>query len=701
MRDGAAGRVRASAGLHGFCFYYYWFAGKVLLDLPVRRIMETGKPDFPFCLCWANENWTRRWDGMDKEILIAQQHSPEDDLAFVRRIEPILLHRNYIRVDGKPLLAVYRPSLFPDAKATMDRWRDYFQSRGHGRLFLAAAQTFKDFGPPADYGCEAAIQFPPHGGTRLVPDSLLPKKSDAFDGRIHDYGETKRICLRDLLTADQSQTIFPTVMPSWDNTARRRNKSNIWLNGSPESYYDWLSQAVRIVRDARPPSHRFVFINAWNEWAEGCHLEPDEKFGHAWLNATRLALESVAAPRKAHDRGAHLRVAGAPPPCKSNGPAAEKEPLNVLFVSHDAHPGGAQHALLTLATWLTESGLVEPRFLLAGHGTLVHEFAAVGPVLRMENFREGAADDSARVLRSFCASGVSAVYLNTALAGRVAGLTACLGVPQVAHIHELEDTIRRLAGPVTMAILGKNVPYYIAASAPVAENLHVNHSVPRERIRVVEEYIKCTGMPEVSPEQKRRCKAALKLSPEAKLVLGCGTTDWRKGPDLFVEVVQRIVRDCAHAAEFVWVGGETRRGELEQVRQLVRSKGLAKRVKFIGPAPTPLPYMLAADAFLLSSREDPYPLVCLEAADCGLPVLCFADAGGMPHFVRDDAGAVVPYLDVDEMANQLRSFLTDEKRARARGDCARQRVRQEHDVSVKGRAIYEALRTICRDCRNC
>ena len=105
--------IAGAAGIHGFCFHYYWFGGEVLLDFPVRKILESGKPEFPFCICWANENWTRRWDGKDKDILISQNHSPEDDLAFIRKIQPILLHENYIRVAGKPLLAVYRALLFP------------------------------------------------------------------------------------------------------------------------------------------------------------------------------------------------------------------------------------------------------------------------------------------------------------------------------------------------------------------------------------------------------------------------------------------------------------------------------------------------------------------------------------------------------------------------------------------------------------
>lgn len=282
-------------GIFGFCFYYYWFAGHVLLDLPVRRMLETDRPDFPFCICWANENWTRRWDGRESDILIAQQHSPEDDLAFLRNIQSILLHRNYIRIDGKPLLIVYQLRLLPDALATATRWRDYFRAQGHGELFLAAVQTFGDTTPPQEYGFDAAIQFPPHTNPEPV-NSLIEEVDRSFEGQVYDYNRTKQWFIDDLRSLSLSRRVYPGVMPSWDNTARRRSKSSIWVNSSPESYYDWLSQVCSFLRRDRPQEDRFVFINAWNEWAEGCHLEPDQRYGYAWLNATRLALQAKDVP---------------------------------------------------------------------------------------------------------------------------------------------------------------------------------------------------------------------------------------------------------------------------------------------------------------------------------------------------------------------------------------------------------------------
>jgi lipopolysaccharide biosynthesis protein/GT2 family glycosyltransferase len=298
-------QLARQAGIHGFCYYYYWFGGQVLLDLPVRRIMETGKPDFPFCVCWANENWTRRWDGKESEILIAQRYSPDDDLAFIQKIEPVLRSRNYIRVEGKPMLLVYRPSLLPDAKATLDRWRSYAHKVGLGDLHLVMVYSFSEHRPAEFYGFDAAVQFPPHlKATPVTP--RIPGRSRDFTGFIYDYTEVRTYALQQFASAPSQARLYPGVMPSWDNTARQLTRSTIWVNSSPEAYCEWLAEASRLVRTKRSQSDHLVFINAWNEWAEGCHLEPDERHGYAWLNATSLALRQPSlAPAIPVQLGSH------------------------------------------------------------------------------------------------------------------------------------------------------------------------------------------------------------------------------------------------------------------------------------------------------------------------------------------------------------------------------------------------------------
>ena len=281
-----------SHGVYGFCFHYYWFGGRVLLERPLHRMIETGRPDFPFCLCWANENWTRRWDGKDADILLSQSHTPEDDLAFIQHIEPMLLTKNYIRIAGKPMVLVYRPSLFPDAAATADRWRTYFQKRGHGDLHLVMVRSFAEFHPET-YGFDAVAQFPPHcQATPVTP--LVHGASDDFRGHIYDYTALRQQFIEELRTIPEDLTLYAGVMPSWDNTARRGDKSSIWVNSSPEAYFEWLSDAAGLVRKRHDPNNQLIFINAWNEWAEGCHLEPCQRWGRAYLEATSRALLGAA-----------------------------------------------------------------------------------------------------------------------------------------------------------------------------------------------------------------------------------------------------------------------------------------------------------------------------------------------------------------------------------------------------------------------
>ena len=679
-------------GIHGFCFYYYWFAGKVLLDRPLRQMMATGKPAFPFCICWANENWTRRWDGMEQEILIAQKHTPEDDLEFLRNIEPMLTHPNYIRIGGRPLLLLYRPGILPDARATANRWRNYFRARGHGELYLAMPRSFHDRTPPDEYGFDAAIQFPPHVLTRPFNHQVHGKKA-SFQGRIHDYESTKRTILEDLTSCSDKLRLYPGVMPSWDNTARRLGLANIWINSSPESYYDWLLKAVDHVRQNFPADERLVFINAWNEWAEGCHLEPDRKHGHAWLNATNLALRAdaehctVAGPARIADSTANVRR-------NQNTNVA----LEAAFVSHDAYPHGAQYCLLTLVTWMKEAGLVNPRFILAGPGPLTSEFARLGPVLRLDLIAESHGTGEARlvrILRTFCGSNLSAVYINSAAAGHVCQWTKNLDVPHIAHVHELEESIRRWVGKDKMAAIRNSADLVVAASGPVAHNLQTEHKIDGKLITTIQESIKCTGMRQVRDPAKQRCKVWLGLHPKAKIVLGCGTTDWRKGPDLFIKVAAKVRRMYQHPVQFVWVGGPTRPGEMQELHKCIVAEQLTDTVIFAGQVTTPLVYMVAADLFLLPSREDPFPLVCLEAADCGLPIVCFADAGGMPEFVKPDCGAVVPYLDVNAMSAQVLAFLEDHAKLRQCGNHARDTVRSNFDVSVKGKEIFQAIDALC------
>jgi lipopolysaccharide biosynthesis protein len=278
-------------GVSAFCMYFYWFNGKRLLEQPIQQFASDPEIQLPFCLCWANENWTRRWDGLDQEVLIGQKHSDEDDIAFIEYLSEYLKNDRYFRIDGKPVVLVYRPALLPDMAATAERWRDWCRNNSVGEIYLACTKSFSNQ-DPRDYGLDAAIEFPPINAAPwqgAEPQLLNP----AFSGRMLDWqsfpDESENY-------SEPEYTVFRSVCPSWDNEARRPGKGTVLLGASPEGYVRWLENAaVDTVERIAAPDERVVFVNAWNEWAEGAHLEPDQRYGYAYLEAHRMALVRAAA----------------------------------------------------------------------------------------------------------------------------------------------------------------------------------------------------------------------------------------------------------------------------------------------------------------------------------------------------------------------------------------------------------------------
>jgi lipopolysaccharide biosynthesis protein len=282
-RQGQA-ELAAEYGLNGFCYYHYWFKGRRILNTPFDEVLESGKPNFPFCLCWANESWRRNWDGRTGEILIEQEYSAEDDIEHIRWLSRAFQDKRYIRVNGKPLFLVYNAGNLPDPLATTTRWREEAVRLGIGELYLGMVASFANTADPALYGFDASIEFPPHNFI-LSPEQ--PAVETAFDDLVIEY--------QDLVEAAIARNIstfklFPGVTPSWDNSARRMLiQSHIYKDSTPHLYTKWLQSAITRSEQFEP-EEQLVFINAWNEWGEAAYLEPDLKNGLEYLRATKYAL---------------------------------------------------------------------------------------------------------------------------------------------------------------------------------------------------------------------------------------------------------------------------------------------------------------------------------------------------------------------------------------------------------------------------
>lgn len=288
MREQA--KMAEMYGVHGFCFYFYWFNGRRILEKPLDNYMQSDI-NFPFCFCWANENWTRTWDGLDKEILLAQNHNHDDDLNLIKYLIPIFKDERYIKVDGKPMFVVYRVDLFPDIKNTVRIWREEAKKAGFEDLHLCAVQ-FYGIDDPRDWGFDAAIEFPPHKfiNPENKPTQFPNITNPNFVGGIVDY---PKVVSQAIQAKSRDFIWYRGIIPSWDNTARRQNNPHTIINSSPSLYQYWLRNIVDYTENTYLEENRFIFINAWNEWGEGCHLEPDLKYGHAYLEATAKALKKL------------------------------------------------------------------------------------------------------------------------------------------------------------------------------------------------------------------------------------------------------------------------------------------------------------------------------------------------------------------------------------------------------------------------
>jgi lipopolysaccharide biosynthesis protein len=284
-------------GVEGFCVYHFWFDGKQLLGEPMRRVLDGAAPELRFCLAWANEPWTRQWDGRDHEVLQPQRYGgPRSWLMHYQALRPALDDPRAVRVDGRPLLLVYRIGHIHDPRAMLECWREAARRDGVPAPFVVGMlNSFRDRATEKGLlACDGVAEFAPFAAYR---ERSQPR------GMTISYEET----WEDLLALPQlRQTHFRGAFVSWDNTPRRRERGVVFDGASPERYRGYLLRQLRRVLQM-PKDRRILFINAWNEWGEGCCLEPDLTHGYGYLEATASAVdqalsEHAAAPRPGQER---------------------------------------------------------------------------------------------------------------------------------------------------------------------------------------------------------------------------------------------------------------------------------------------------------------------------------------------------------------------------------------------------------------
>lgn len=657
-------------GIGGFCFYFYWFNGSRVLEAPLEQYLTNPGLDLPFCLCWANENWTRTWDGLTKEVLVEQKHSPEDDIAFIQNLARYLEDPRYIRVNGRPIVIVYRPNLLPDALATAKRWRSWCTEHGIGEIYLAYVQSFETV-DPANYGFDAAIEFPPNNMNCPPYTAKLSSKNPNFTGSLFDWNFFVR---RSEHYQTPTYTLFRGVNPSWDNEARRPERGTILVGSSPELYCFWLSNALRdtITRfDDR--SERLIFVNAWNEWAEGAYLEPDSRFGYAYLQATRNAIEKVALERQTSDELVRAQS-------------------GILVVGHDAHPHGAQFLALNILRELRRTMSLEVECLLLRSGSLVPLYTSIAPTHEL-NGRGPESSEALSLVQSLMRRGFHTALCNTTASGLFVPLLKSAGFRVVSLVHELPQVLsdyegvglRAHAGSIAAACdtivfpgdavaagFAKFAPFEQTKAAFLTQGLY-----KRNKFKTTADIARA----------RAELRERLKLSHDARVILGVGFGDRRKGLDLFVDIGERLFVDMSNAF-FVWVGNLDAEIKDELAKRL---HGSIYSRQFILPGFTldTDVFFAGADLYALTSREDAFPSVILESLEVGVPVVSFKGAGAFDEIFRTyRVGSLIESFDTAAFAEHIKRLLHDSGRRTAMGRRGAELVKRDYSFR---KYIYDLM----------
>jgi hypothetical protein len=299
----AQAELAGQYGIDGFVYYHYWFAGRKVLERPLEEVVASGEPSLPFAVCWANQTWTGIWHGAPNRVLIEQTYPGEQDhIAHFNDLLPVFSDERYIRVDGKPLFIVYSPGEIPDTARTLDFWRSLAVSAGLGGLHIVGVRHRLDTWQPGDVGLDA---FVPHRLPGLRPGGS-PRKLDTWVP--HQWLKTKYHMLRKyptilryedaikdfIIDQPNKDEVYQCLIPNWDNSPRSGTNGRVLHDWTPELWRRHAQEGLRVAAKASDP-HRLVFIKSWNEWAEGNHLEPDQKYGLLPLEIFRDVKQEVEA----------------------------------------------------------------------------------------------------------------------------------------------------------------------------------------------------------------------------------------------------------------------------------------------------------------------------------------------------------------------------------------------------------------------
>jgi len=588
---------------------------------------------------------------------------------------PVLQDCRYIRFQGKPVLLVYRVDKLKNPVKTCQAWREVCAQAGIGEIHLCAVK-FESFKDPRPWGFDAFVEFPPNSFYSPNIASQISGLDKKFTGRVADYRDMVHHSLQVPAT---EYGYHRGVMLQWDNSPRRRYQSILYQHATPENYEQWLAGHVQQSRSASR-DESMVFINAWNEWGEGSHLEPDQKYGYAFLEATSRALLQPAQTGDAPDKPGPVDVEIKQK--NTDEYLAQPDKSGLVLIVHDALYYGVQYHALALARTIYEQ-FPRPLFIvLKKGGGLEKEFNKWGTVFNLEkeqSMRGSEESALAAIWQQLESANVTQALACTVVAGDVSRYLKQRGLAVVTLVNELPTTIESNG---YQQLLAQTIQ---ASDKLVFPARNVRDACMRAfGLESQQCLIRPQGVLSPNPylQQRLEAKQAIcrrhGLDEHARIIVNCASGGIRKGPDLFLAVAKQILtgpeKEDIH---FIWVGdlADEVRAWCEHDLEKMSAK---KNIHFVGFQKDVAQYMAASELFLLTSREDPFPNVMLSAMEAGLPVLAFANSGGADELLTEDTGVLVSYLDTPAMAGAVLDLLNDAEKRRHIGKQAAQWVTRHH-----------------------
>ena len=602
------GRIARLYGLDAFVMYYYWFDGAKLLDTPLENLRKDPSIDFPFVLCWANESWTRNWDGQPNQILIEQKYGEGFAQNFILEVSRHFHDSRYQTFNGKPILLVYRPELIPNIIQTAEIWRNHVKSLGFSDVYLISVNGFEN-NDPRGMGLDASTNFAPNNM------GLTPKKDAEFQGKIYEYGELAKAEQR----ASNRYPVYRSVTPSWDNTARRGSAGSVIVGSNPNSFRNWLFHEASVTSQAfLREEERIIFINAWNEWAEGCHLEPDEEYGYQWLHSLADTKEELywkqfrPLHRKKITENAEDNF------FDSIKPKPHIKNDKVILVVHDLNANGAQMNGLSL---LKEFRLknVEVELFSLGSGKLRQEFVREndGNIFIVDEKTEEELQEKLQELRR---KGFQSAIFNSVASGRIAQLFSSHQIKIVSLVHEFPETISQYTLEKSAIDLAKFSESMVFPSIKVLEEFKQAYNIESESIVQPQGLYNLESLVVHSVWEKTQTHLDLGIPLLSRIVMGLGYGDYRKGFDIFCNVAKQ-----SKDTWFIWVGDLDTNDP--RIKKAISDK--PQNVRVTGFSDQISRYFSIAHCLLLCSRRDPFPSVALESLGRGIPVVAIRGNTGM------------------------------------------------------------------------